>query len=65
MRIHLPGKHALEFELLYILLDASHVPLYFGGSGLVILFHRHGQDFTGVRETAGDSIQRIDDVLEL
>src|SRR5688572_13704993 len=65
MRIHLTRKHALKLELLYSLLDASDVALNFSRGGFVVLLHRHRQDLTRVSKTVGDSINRVDDVLEL
>jgi hypothetical protein len=64
VRIHLARKHALEFELLDVLLDGRDVALHFARSGLVVLLDGKRQQFTGILEPVRDAIERCDDLIE-
>jgi hypothetical protein len=65
VRIHLAREHALELELLDVLLDGGEVALHIAHGRFVVLLDREVQQLAGIAEAVADCVQRGDDGIEL
>jgi hypothetical protein len=64
VRVHLPGKHALEFEGLDFLRQAGNVSLDLRGGVEIVVAFSQLQELCAVGETAGQAVQAADDRIE-
>jgi hypothetical protein len=64
VRVHLPGKHALEFELLDLLLEPLRIRLDLIRGARIRFGLGELQELRAVAQTTRELIQRADDLFE-
>jgi hypothetical protein len=64
VRIHLAGEHALELQLLHVLLEQPEVALDGARGGFVVLLDGEAEQLVGVLQTVAEAIERAYDLLE-